>query len=84
MAYLFGHSVEPTATWSEDLNPVTISDFASRVGPAVDIPESPMETFQLFYSEDLQKMIVDESNRYARQVMGDENMQIGLRTQWRS
>ena len=71
-AYLFGHSVEPPTTWSEELKPVTIRDFASRVGPAVDIPESPMETFELFYSEDLQKMIVDESNRYARQVMGDE------------
>ena len=71
MVYLFGHSAEPPATWSEDLKPVTISDFASRVGPAVDIPESPMETFELFYS-DLQKMIVDESNRYATQVMGDE------------
>ena len=72
MASLFGHSVEPPATWSEDLKPVTISDFASRVGPAVVIPESPRETFKLFYSEDLQRMIVDESNRYARQVMGEE------------
>ena len=44
-------------------------DFASRVGLAI---ESPMEAFELFYSEDLQKMILDESNRYARHVMGDE------------
>ena len=27
--------------------------------------------FELFFTADLQQMIVDETNRYARQVMGD-------------
>ena len=46
---IFCHSVEPPTTWSEELKPVTIRDFTSQVGPAVDIPESPIEMFELFY-----------------------------------
>ena len=72
MTYLFLHPIVPPTTWSVQLKPVTIKDFASRVGPAVNIPDSPMEVFELFYSEDLQRMIVNESNRYAKQVMGDD------------
>ena len=44
----------------------------SPVGPTTNIPESPIE---LFFSEDLQEEIVQESNRYAKQVMGDEQYQ---------
>ena len=38
----------------------------------MNIPESPLEVFELFFTEELQEMIVEESNRYARQVMGEE------------
>ena len=51
---------------------MTIEDFTSRVGPTVPIPDAPLDVFELFFSHDLQEMIVCESNRYARQVMGEE------------
>ena len=51
---------------------MTIEDFTSRVGPTVPIPDAPLDVFELFFSHDLQEMIVYESNRYTRQVMGEE------------
>ena len=50
---------------------MTIQPFTSHVGPTVPIPDSPLELFELFFTADLQEKIVDETNRYARQVMGD-------------
>ena len=38
----------------------------------MNISESPLEVFELFFTEELQEMLVVESNRYARQVMGEE------------
>ena len=49
-----------------------IKQFISTTGPTVDIPPSPLEVFELFFSDDLLDMIVEESNRYAAQVMGNE------------
>ena len=49
-----------------------IKQFISTTGPTVDIPQSPLEVFELFFSDDLLDIIVEESNRYASQVMGDE------------
>ena len=61
-----------TPAWTEQLTPVTIEEFTSRTGPTVNIPESPLEVFELFFSDDLLDIIVEESNRYAGQVMGEE------------
>ena len=60
------------ASWSSTLHPVTINPFTSPVGPTVPISASPMEVLELFFSADLMEKIVEESNRYANQVMGDE------------
>ena len=65
--------------WSSTLNPVTIKPFRSPVGPTIPISASPLEVFQLFFSEDLMENIVRECNRYASQVMGDEKFQ-----EWRA
>jgi hypothetical protein len=35
----------------------------------------PIDVFELFFSADLQEEIVRESNRYAKQVMGDQQYQ---------
>ena len=43
-----------------------IEQFNSPVGPTVEIPESPLRVFELFFSEDLLKVIMEESNRYVR------------------
>ena len=42
-------------SWSSILNPVTIKPFRSPVGPTIPISASPLEVFQLFFSEDLMK-----------------------------
>ena len=41
----------------------------------MDIPDTPEDVFQLFLDESLQSDIVQESNNYARQVMGEEAYQ---------
>ena len=61
----------PTA-WTELLTQVPVKDFTSTTGPTVNIPQSPLEVFKLFFLDDLLDSIVEESNRYAAQVMGDE------------
>ena len=45
------------------------------MGPTVSIPESPLEVFELFFSDDLLDIIVEESNGYAGQVMGEGALQ---------
>ena len=64
-------TTQPTS-WSSTLHPVTINPFTSPVGPTVPISASPLEVLELFFSADLMEKIVEESNRYANQVMGDE------------
>ena len=61
----------PTS-WSSTLQPVHIHPFSSHVGPTVTISESPLEIFELFFSDDLVELVVEESYRYSREVMGDE------------
>ena len=58
--------------WSSTLSPVTIPSFTSRVGPTVDIPESPIDTFELMFTPELLDEMVEQSNLYAKEVMGEE------------
>ena len=51
---------------------MTIRKFTSHVGPTISIPDTPLDVFELFFSLSLQEMIVHESNRYAKQAMGEE------------
>ena len=37
----------------------------------MDVPESPLVIFELFFSEELLEVIAEESNRYTQQVMGE-------------
>ena len=62
---------QPTS-WSSTLHPVTINPFTSPVGPTVPISASPLDVFTLFFSSDLMEKITNETNRYAKQVMGNE------------
>ena len=68
------HLTRLPPSWSSQLKRVTIKPFPSTslVGPTVFISTSPLEIFDLFFSSDLVSILVDESNRYAKQVMGDE------------
>ena len=59
-------------TWSSRLTSISIQPFSSATGPTVAVPESPLDVFELFFPDDLVDFIVEESNRYAREAMGDE------------
>ena len=60
------------AGWSSTLTPVNIAQFNSPVGPTVTVPDSPLKVFELLFTTDLQSNVVNESNKYAAQVMGEE------------
>jgi hypothetical protein len=60
------------ADWSTNLTSLTMSDFNSSVGPTVPVPEKASEVFDLMFTPSLVDMIVEQSNLYAKQVMGEE------------
>ncbi len=49
-----------------------MEDFTAIVGPAVPLPPPILETFQLFFTSTLVSLIVDQTNTYAAQVLGEE------------
>ena len=57
-------------SWSSTFTPMTIPAFSSPVGPMVDIPESPTDTFDLKFTPDLLDDMVEQTNLYAK-VMGE-------------
>ena len=60
------------ADWSTNLTSLTMSDFNLSVGPTVPVPEKASEVFDLMFTPSFMDMIVEQSNLYARQVMGEE------------
>ena len=62
--------------WSPTLTPVTIPPFCSPVGPTIDIPESPIDTLDPMFTPDLVDDMVEKSNRYAKEVMGEEKFSV--------
>ena len=60
------------ASWSSILTSVNVQPFNSPLGPNVAIPESPSETFELLFTPTLLNDIAEQSNVYAKEVMGDE------------
>ena len=65
-------SGDQESTWTATPKRVLIQPFTSSVGPSLDIPSSPLEVFDLFFSPDLLQIIVRESNTYANIVMGND------------
>ena len=63
--------LSPPPTVPPSAPPPTLSETSDRhAGPTVPIPESPIDIFNQRIS--CRGYIVDESNRYAQQVMGQE------------
>ena len=58
--------------WSDKVTSNPIEDFCSEVGPTVEIPETPLDIFLLFFTPESLKHIEVESNRYAKQIMTSE------------
>lgn len=62
----------PPCSWSSTLTPLTIDDFTSPAGPTLTVPESPSDVFQLMFTPTFINSIVEQSNLYAKEVMGDD------------
>ena len=56
--------------WTTTLSPIDISPFIQPVGPTVPIPESPGEVFDLFFTDEICTVILQQSNLYAQEVLG--------------
>jgi hypothetical protein len=50
---------------------VDVAPFVQPVGPTVNIPATFASISRLFFTTTLVTMIVEETNRYAREVLGD-------------
>ena len=59
-------------SWSSTLTPIPIPPFSSPVGSTIDIPASPIDTFDLMFTLDLLDDMVEQTNLYAKEVMGEE------------
>ena len=62
----------PRGNWSSNLSTVNISPFTQPVDPTVNIPSSVVEVFELFFTEHICVYIVEQTNTYAREVLGEK------------
>ena len=53
-----------------------VDPFTERVGPNVQLPSTPLEVFQLFFTSAMLDLIVEETNRYALSCMGEQKYQL--------
>ena len=56
---------------------VDVSPFVEPVGPAFQLPSTVLGMFRLFLTTSLVATIVEQTNIYARQILGDE-----VETKW--
>ena len=59
-------------TWKSELSPIEVQQFFRLTGPKVPIQASILGTFQLLFTTSLMEYIVQQTNLYANQCMGDE------------
>ena len=59
-------------SWTEQLTPIIVQDFNKTPGPKLTIPHTVKETFFLFFTPMLLELIVEQSNKYAAECMGEE------------
>ena len=57
--------------WSTESQAVIVEPFSEPVGPSATITPSILENFQLFFTASLTSLIAQQTNLYARQVLGD-------------
>lgn len=56
--------------WSTTSTPVVVNDFTGpQPGPRVPVSSDPLSLFQLYFTDDVLDLIVQETNRYAQQVL---------------
>ena len=58
--------------WSTSLSPIDVAPFVQEVGPRVPIPQSEVEVFNLFFTDEVCSFIVEQTNLYAEEVIGEQ------------
>ena len=58
--------------WCSNLTPPTIGYSTSPVGPTVPIPEKASKVFDLMFTPTIMDTMVEQSNLYAQQVIGEK------------
>ena len=58
--------------WKQKYKEVKIVEFTQPTGPTTSLPTNPLEIFFCFFTQQLIRMIVDQSNLYAASCMGEE------------
>jgi len=61
------------AEWTDQPSPITVNPFNSPSGPVVSISSDPLE-FSLFFDSNVVDLIAMETNRYASQCRGDDDI----------
>lgn len=64
---------EEQQQWTDDLSNIAVDEFSARSGIVVDVGADPKadDFFTFMFGEDLFDKIVEETNRYARQMLAD-------------
>ena len=57
--------------WNEELSPITVTRFVEPVGPTTILPPTVLGVLRLFFTTMLVATIVQQTNLYAQQVIGD-------------
>lgn len=58
--------------WKAKLTSIQVEPFVHPTGPRVTIPSIIMDIFFLFFTSSVMEHIVDQSNKYAAECMGDK------------
>ena len=63
-------------SWTEDLEPVDVTPFGQSVGPTSSLQQgiTVLDLFKMFFTTALVASIVEETNRYAYQVLGVDSV----------
>ena len=61
--------------WTTPLSDIAVNSFTSHTGPNVAIPDTPIEVFQLFYTDQIFEEMVFQTNEYAKEIMDAEKFE---------
>ena len=67
--------------WQKLAQPVTVQPFTAPVGPAIPVSAAILETFQLFFTTALVRLIVEQTNSYAAHALNE--MSERAATRWK-
>ena len=64
-------SITHSDDWSDQTHDIPMAAFVESVGPTTILPPTVLGIFKLFFTTTLMATIVEQTNVYARQVLGD-------------